>query len=429
MIRAAFLLAGKDLRLWVRDRAALVLGLIVPIALAGIMGAAMGAFGGGQGSLGRVDLAVLDEDQSDASAALLAEIGAAGGLAPNQKGHPRERVAKGRDPLGLLIPAGYAAALERGEVPRLVLYRDASKQVELQIAIASLVPALLRAGGEPLARAAMLGSLEVLGVPAEVRPMAEAVVTDTWERMSDLTDGAPRAAAGGERSLDLGTALELLGVGVEDVAGATRGAEASRIGMRAHAVAGTAVMMLLFGLAACGGTLIEERDQGTLARLLQAPISPAAVLAGKFGFTLVVGLAQLAVLFAFGSLVFDLPLLRAPVALLATSLAVAGASTGFGLLLGTLCRTRKQLEGLSTLVILVMSALGGSWWPLAILPEWFRRLGHLTLNAWAMDAFQGIFWYGKDLAEILPELGVLALIGLGTSCLAVHFWRRRFARA
>lgn len=101
-------------------------------------------------------------------------------------------------------------------------------------------------------------------------------------------------------------------------------------------------------------------------------------------------------------------------------------ATFLGILLAVTCRTRKQLEGLSTLVILVMSALGGSWFPLIITPEWYRKLGHFTLNAWAMDGYQGIFWYGKDLGGIATEIAVLLGIAAVTSALAVRGWKRRF---
>jgi ABC-2 type transport system permease protein len=88
-------------------------------------------------------------------------------------------------------------------------------------------------------------------------------------------------------------------------------------------------------------------------------------------------------------------------------------------------RSRKQLEGLSTIVVLTMSALGGSWWPLAITPDWYQFLGHFTINAWAMDGYQGLFWYGKDLLGILPQIGVLLGIACGTSLVAWRLWERR----
>ena len=75
-----------------------------------------------------------------------------------------------------------------------------------------------------------------------------------------------------------------------------------------------------------------------------------------------------------------------------------------------------------------MSAMGGSWFPLAIVPEWFRTIGHFTLNAWAMDGYQGLFWYGKDLSGISVPILVLLGIAVVTGAFAWWGWKRRFER-
>jgi ABC-2 type transport system permease protein len=384
----AWLIAKKDLTIFFRDRAGVLLGFGLPIALATVFGAAMGAMGGGGQSMGRATLYLEDRDQSGASAELVEMLRASKGLrlreieiSESEEGaFAREHVAKGNGPAGLLIPEGYGEAVAAGEVPPLTLYRDPGKFVEQQIIAGTLVPALFEISGEGEA-------------PAGFDPSA--ILTDA------------------------------LGLEVENVLGGDDAAQATKTAAQAHAVAGIAVMMLLFGLVACGGTFLEEEAEGTLERLRLAPGSARAILGGKFLFTFLIGLSQLAVLFVYGLLIFDLPLFRAPAALLLLSACVAASATGFGILLGVLCRTRKQLEGLSTLVILVMSALGGSWFPLSQTPEWFQTLGHFTLTAWAMDGYHAIFWHQQGLAEILLEMGILLAIAAATSASAMYLWTRR----
>jgi len=160
--------------------------------------------------------------------------------------------------------------------------------------------------------------------------------------------------------------------------------------------------------------------------LCLAPEGGSAILLGKFLFTVTLGYAQLVILFLYGGLVFSIPVFRDPLAIAVHSLAVASAATGLGLMLAVYARSRKQLEGFSTLVILVMSALGGSWFPLIATPEWYRKLGHFTLNAWAMDGYQGILWYGKGLGGIWLEILVLLAIAAVTSALAARGWQRRY---
>jgi ABC-2 type transport system permease protein len=73
-----------------------------------------------------------------------------------------------------------------------------------------------------------------------------------------------------------------------------------------------------------------------------------------------------------------------------------------------------------------MSALGGSWFPLIATPEWFQKLGHFTLNAWAMDGYQAILWYGKGVEAIWIPFAVLMGIAGITIAISIAGWRRRF---
>jgi ABC-2 type transport system permease protein len=476
-------MAQKDLRIYFRDRAAVGLGFGLPILLCTVFGAAMGAIGGGGDSVGRIELVVEDADGSAASRALVAELRSSDGLridllgsgeesftalggAADDDGRDtaRERVAEGDAPAGLLIGAGFADALASGGELPLVLYRDPGKVIEQQILAGNLMTVFLATMGDQLGPRLGGRILETLDFPDAGRARARTILDATWSSMAAIVselrarDGAadggsaPPAAgedgddgsaapaededegeeenadgnADGDDGFDFASGItEILGLRVEDVVGGDQEAAARKTAQQANAVAGMAVMMLLFGLVACGGTLLHEERSGTLERLRLTPGSTAAVLGGKFLFTGLVGLSQLVVLFLYGTLVFDVPILRAPLALGVLSVATAAAVTGFGLLFAVVCRTQSQLEGLSTLIVLTMSALGGSWWPLAITPEWYQKLGHLTLNAWAMDGFQGIFWYGKGLGGILPEIGVLCGIALVTAFLAWRLFERR----
>ena len=89
---------------------------------------------------------------------------------------------------------------------------------------------------------------------------------------------------------------------------------------------------------------------------------------------------------------------------------MALAATSFGMVLASVCRSVEQVSSISTLVILVMSSIGGSMMPRSIMPAAMQRLGDFTFNGWAMEGFTGIFWYGKDLSGI--ALPCLVMTGL-----------------
>lgn len=441
-------MAGKDLRVYFRDKVAVLLGFGLPIALCTVFAGAMGAIGGSD-SIGRIELVIEDADGSEASRALLAELRKSEGLRldvleAGSQDSARSRVAEGDAPAGLRIGPGFGAALAGDAELPLRLYRDPGKVIEQQILTGSLIPAFFGALGERLGKGMGRRVLATLDFPPSGRERAQSIIDSSWASMEalverlradrgaeldsggDAPEGAPLDAPENAPGFDFSAVVaDLLGLEIEDVVGGDQNKKSQQQAQHAQSVAGMAVMMLLFGLIHCGGTLIEEQDSGTLDRLRLTPGATKAILGGKFLFTGIVGLIQLSILFLYGNLVFDVPIFRAPLALVTLSIATAAAVTGFGVLFAVLARSRKQLEGLSTMVVLTMSALGGSWWPLAITPDWYQFLGHFTLNAWAMDGFQGIFWYGQGVLGILPEIGVLCGIALGTSLLAWRLWDRR----
>lgn len=439
-------LARKDLALFFRDRVALLLALVLPIALATVFGSAMSSMsGGGGGDAPRIEILFQDDDDSEASRAILAGLESSRGLRPVVVADDaREQVANGDAAAALVVPAGYGAALEAGEVPELALLRDPSRSIAQQVIAGNLMPILIEAVGQRLGAGLMTKFLGDIGFPQAGLGRAEAVLASSWEQMdalvAELEDDGAFAESETETESETGSGFDflndvprLLGVVAEDVAGAEPDGPPRSAG-GSHAVAAMAVMMLMFSLVAAGGTLLEEHEGGTLQRLLLAPTAGGAILWGKAVSLGAIGALQLAVLFAYGAVAFDVPVLERPVALVVTSGGVLLASAGLGLLFAVVSRSRKQLEGLSTLVILLMSAVGGAWFPREIAPEWFQLAGRFTVTAYAMDAFHGILWYGKGLVAsgdrggVGLDVAVLYAIGAVLLTLSARLFHRRYRR-
>jgi ABC-2 type transport system permease protein len=89
------------------------------------------------------------------------------------------------------------------------------------------------------------------------------------------------------------------------------------------------------------------------------------------------------------------------------------------------CRTRAQLGGLSTVVILLMSAMGGSMFPRFLMPESIRKIGNFTFNAHALDGYQAVFWRDAKLIELWPQvaiLGALTIVFLTAARMLARRW-------
>lgn len=173
--------------------------------------------------------------------------------------------------------------------------------------------------------------------------------------------------------------------------------------------AGIAVMFLLFSATTASGSLLEERENSTLDRLLCSRLSMDQLLLGKWAYLTLIGMLQMTLMFTWGSMVFGIELLRHWEGFVAMTLVTSGAAASFALFLASMCRTRTQLGWVSTIVILTMSALGGSMVPRYLMSETIQRVGLVTFNAWALEGFNKIFWRDLQLKDIELELCVLTL--------------------
>jgi ABC-2 type transport system permease protein len=176
--------------------------------------------------------------------------------------------------------------------------------------------------------------------------------------------------------------------------------------------AGIAVMFVLFSATTASGSLLEERENSTLDRLLCSRLTMDQLLLGKWAYLTCIGIVQITLMFLWGSIVFGIELFRHWEGFTAMTLVTAGAAASFALFLASLCKTRTQLGWLSTIVILTMSALGGSMVPRYLMSENIQRIGLITFNAWALEGYNKVFWRDLPLRDLEWELGVLTLCAL-----------------
>jgi ABC-2 type transport system permease protein len=104
--------------------------------------------------------------------------------------------------------------------------------------------------------------------------------------------------------------------------------------------------------------------------------------------------------------------------------AASAAASGFGLCIAALFTTERQAQPVAILVILVMSALGGSWWPLFITPPVMQELASVTITKWAVGGLEGALWRGLDFAEMAPN--ALVLLAMAGGLYAIAWWRFRY---
>lgn len=214
------------------------------------------------------------------------------------------------------------------------------------------------------------------------------------------------------------------------VFGKTNNSEENNLVGLVHSVAGTAVMMLLFSVAGIGGSLLDEKQEGMLKKLLCSPIPPDYILFGKLVFANIISIIQLIIMFVYAWLIFGLDIMHHLPSLVLMIFTIAFACSGFGVVLASFAKTRQQVQGFSTIIVLVMSGIGGSMIPIFAMPEIMQKIAVVSVNYWGIQGIYDIFWKLVPLTDItfLSRVFVLLCIGSFLNFIALLMFKRNILK-
>ncbi|HEY3914875.1 MAG TPA: ABC transporter permease [Verrucomicrobiae bacterium] len=202
--------------------------------------------------------------------------------------------------------------------------------------------------------------------------------------------------------------------------GVNRGNKDS-VAVATQLVGGWAMQFLLFALMAASMSLFAEKDRGLFQRILSGPVPRSAILWSKFLYGVAIGLFQLMVLFVAGRLLFNIDIVTHAPSLVLVCICAAGACSAFGMMLASFATTSDTAQGLSAMCILVMSALGGAWFPIRFMPQSMQHLSRFTLVYWSIEGFVQVLWEHVSFGELLQTIGIL--VGITGGLLAIAWWR------
>ncbi|TCC16064.1 ABC transporter permease [Kribbella sindirgiensis] len=383
---AAFVIAAKDLRQRFRDRSALVLGFVAPVAVAALMSF---AFSGVESF--HADIALVDNDRGQIAVALrgaltgpeLSDVLTVRDAADDAEA--RRMVDAGDAGAGLIIPAGFSAAA---------------------------------VGDKPI-------GLRVLGNPDEplqaqvARAVADAYVAQlNADRLSVTT--ALAAGFPESRAAELAAAVANLQL-PESVQAQPTGYRQLRTA--SYYAPAMGIMFVLFAIGFTARDYFTEQRTGTLERIGAAPVTRGVVLLGKSLAAFVYSVVSLGTLAIVSSLAFDAEW-GPPAAALALILAFSAVLVALTALVVAIARTERQADGLATIVTFVLLLLGGNFVLLSQAPEMLRRLALLTPNGWALRGFTDLATGAGATSAIVPVLVILGMAALLGTIAAVVGQRR-----
>ncbi len=372
-MRPALVIAAKDLRERIRDRSALILGILAPLGLATIFSLLLPS----ADTAFRADYAFVDLDDSPVSAAFLSgplagleEAGIAGVVVLDDEDAARTAIEADEVDAAAVVPAGFGAAVQAGEPAELTIIGDTS---------AGLATEILRSAAE--------------GYSAQLEAIRLAVATVVVDRPA-LPDAALQELA--MRAVDTPSPITLVDAP----------SELRRMAPATFFPASMAIFFLFFTAQFGILSLLAERRQGTLPRLVAAPIPPWSIVAGKALGTFVLGVVATTVI-----VVASTVLLGAewgnPVGVALLVVAAVLAAMGITALVTTLGRTEEQAGGWNAIVAVTLGILGGSFFDLSQAPELLSRLSFLTPHAWFLEGLDQLAAPSATLADLALPLAAL----------------------
>lgn len=411
-----------------RDRGALALTFILPVVFFSIFAV---IFGGRRDTTPKISVIAVDEDHSSASQRLVKGLKSEGSLVVKTRPAPvkgaeqpeytattaEAAVKAGTAPVAVVIPRGF------GENPISFGPRDASRPaIQLLEDSSDVVAPQVIAG---LLQKVAMTSMPDLMAEQGSKSFDQFVGGLTREQRQRLDDGLHYLR---EREENGATETESGGSGNEGIIAFTTRAvvgENKNNPMVSFYAAAIGVMFLLFTTSGAAGALLDEAESGTLDRVLSSHVTMTTLMLGKLTFNSLLAFSQLVLMFLWGWAVFKLDFWSHIPGFVVMGICTAFAVAAFGMLLASVCHTRAQLGALSTLVILVMSSIGGSMFPRFLMPEAMQKAGLLTINAWAIDGFTKVFWRDEPLSHLWPQVLVLIAIGVALFAIArrlAHRW-------
>jgi ABC-2 type transport system permease protein len=181
-------------------------------------------------------------------------------------------------------------------------------------------------------------------------------------------------------------------------------------------------MFLMYTVSYGGRTLLTERNQGTLPRLLVSPTTATQVLGGKMIGIFLTGVVQMYILIEGTTALFQLQW-GDSLAVQALVLAAVFGAVGWGMLLAAVAKTPGQVSMIGTAMMLTFGILGGTFVNMDNMPTWFRTISKITPNAWGLDGFNTLA-LGGGFHDILTPILALLAMGLLLFAIAVFLFNR-----
>ena len=421
-------LIRNDLRIYMTDRRAMIIGVAVPILIAAFFGYVFG--GNDSAEVGKIPVAIVDEDESAVSRAIAADFSREPLVLVQMlnREQAEQAVRAGKIQVAAVIPRDFGTGAIRALFserarPQVELLIDPSQSMSSRVVEGLFVQHGMQeitkeAFSGASGRAALADSIARLGgaSPADVPERAE--LKNLLEALRNL-NARVGSEGGGSVGLQRGMSIPYVV--------ATRAITSARsvpYNGYAHSFAGMTTQFILLAGIDAGIVLLLVRERGIWQRLRSAPLGKAQYLLARLISTALIGLFQFTLIYTAAIAIFKVRIGGSFIGFAALAVALCVLNAAFGLMLAAIGRSAAATRGIAIMATLLLVMMGGAWVPSFVFPKWLQQVSLALPTRWAVDGLDAMTWRGLGLdAAVAP---ILVLGATATVCIAIAIWRFRW---
>jgi ABC-2 type transport system permease protein len=403
----------KEFLLLVRDPGGMALIFIMPLALVVVMALVQDAPFRDYQEI-KLEVLFIDEDQDSLSAKIIKAFHASPNVVLIQKKDTSEAkrlVQAGNFKAAIVLPKKASADLRR-KTKQLISSVFSNFGFPAEVDSTQLPVINIKIFFDPAIKSnykqALSGAVEKIAANVQT----EWVLDELQQQLSEGKEEAPQKIA-----IDVSKIMR-----VDQRFASENKYQGLMLNSVQHNVPAWTMFAMFFILYPLAGNFIKEREEGSMLRLRLISGSQWPVISGKFGFYFLICLLQFLLMIAVG--IYVMPLLGLtklvlgsnPLGILITASSVAMAATGYGVLIAVYFRTAQQALSFGSVSVVILSAIGGVWVPVYVMPEILQTVSRFSPMSWGLESFNDLFLRQASIHAILPN--VLRLIGFALVALA-----------
>jgi ABC-2 type transport system permease protein len=366
-------LMRKELIHMSRDRRTLMSILIMPLMQLFLLGYAANT------DVQNVSAAVFDQDQSQASRALLDAYRAAGYFILDHTVYSEDEATRlidsGEVEAGIIIPPGYGKDLAMGQSAQVMVLIDGANATIAATALSAAV---------------LIG--QAYGTNLQVEQLAARGVGQAGAALIDVRT---RVLYNPNLLSTYNMIPGLIGLILQQT-----------------------TMMLT------SVSIVRERERGTMEQLVVTPIRNWELMVAKITPYILVSLVDVVLILVVGSVWFAVPVRGSVLLLFALTGLFIIPNLGIGLLISTVARTQQESQFLTMPIMLPSIFLAGFLFPIAAMPPFLQFVSRFIPLRYFLVVSRSVVIKGTGIDLLIPEVTALCIFSVVLVGLAILRFRK-----